>query len=116
MFNKITADSGLKGRCRKHISSSSKSDLITIDSESYIDMLDSLPSILLQNSPLSNTNETSSQGDGSVVELPTEISSFMQVSSNKKEIMKYFESINNSDLNDFKEEIDMKVGLARNEM
>ena len=115
MFNKITADSGLKGRCRKHISSSSKSDLITIDSESYIDMLDSLPSILLQNSPSSDTNGTS-QGDDVVVELPIEISSFLQVSSNKKEIMKYFESINDSDINDFKEEIDMKVGLARNEM
>ena len=115
MYNKITADSGLKGRCRKHVSSSSKSDLITIDSESYIDMLDSLPSILLQNSPPSDSNGIT-QGDGSVVDAPTKISSFIQVSSNKKEIMKYFENINDSDINDFKEEIDMKVGLARNEM
>ena len=115
MYNKITADSGLKGRRRKHVSSSSKSDLITIDSESYIDMLDSLPSILLQNSPPSDSNGIT-QGDGSVVDAHTKISSFIQVSSNKKEIMKYFENINDSDINDFKEEIDMKVGLARNEM
>lgn len=38
----VTADSGLKGRCKKNIAPSSTCDVVTIDSNTFIDMLESI--------------------------------------------------------------------------
>jgi len=90
--DQVTSDSGLKGRCKRQVIPSSGCDVVSISSETFVEMIDScsFPS-----------SESSSAGKDD---------------ADGEYIAKYLDGLESTVLDQVKGDIDAQVALARQEM
>ena len=104
----VTADSGLKGRCKKNMVPSSACDMVTIDSNTFIDMLDSIGYENVDDDYDDHVGESNDYVGNSMMNSST--NTYLRIDD---KIESYLDEIDFNEVKDIKEDIDIQVALAR---